>query len=90
MGNQKAGSGGSKVMPFTFDEILDALKDQPAGGGPDGVTSAELADKLGVCQNAAQGEIRKAVKAGRMRFNGKRQTVGIDGRRNMAPVYTVV
>jgi len=25
-----------------------------------------------------------------MRFNGKRQTVGIDGRRNMAPVYTVV
>jgi hypothetical protein len=75
--------------PIALDEVLAELSrlERAADDGPAGFTTQELAERLGLCANAAQSRVSALVRSGRVAFVGQRCGTNIAGRRCRIPVY---
>jgi hypothetical protein len=70
-----------------MNDWLDALVAPATSPGAQGVTADEMVRATGKPPRWVGEQIRRAVADGRMVFVGKREGVGVDGRRKFTPVY---
>jgi len=76
---------------MTESQWIDALREaSQVSKSVDGLTTADVADKLGVCPSTARERIRTAILKGIMKYAGVRNTPGISGRMGSTPVYQFV
>lgn len=57
---------------------------------PDGVSAQQISDHTGLCRDAVNKRIRRAIQQGLMEFAGLREDTTMDGRRCRIPVYRKV
>lgn len=76
------------VLSITESEVLEALR-RAFGEQPDGFSSIEFAEALGISVECARDKMRKLYRAGSLKCTGRRSVQAIDGRRTTVPVYKI-
>jgi hypothetical protein len=77
---------------ISIEEVLAEMArlERATEEGPDGFTTRELSDAIGLGVNAAQVRLSELVRSNRVSFVGHRSELNIAGRSCRIPVYRVV
>lgn len=73
--------------PFTVEELLEQIR-REAREEHEGLTSREIAERLGLSQQAVTDRLRELQASGRLGVSWRRAR-RIDGRTYFAPVYYI-
>lgn len=87
--NKNRKTNGERMAVITYEEVLKQIESLN-NKQPDGFTITEMSDTVGRSQRWCRGQVRKMIDAGRVRFNGKRTVLRIDGVPSQTPVYVFV
>ena len=75
-------------MIVTFEQVLKDIETL-SRREPEGFTIAEMSDETGHGIHWCRGQVRKLIRAGKIRCNGRKRVTRIDGQDGFAPVYVV-
>lgn len=75
----------NKLPTITFDEWIAELSKLSASS--DGLSTAEIMARTGLCQSAVHKHIQRAILHGQLVFAGCRATLNVAGRMTHIPVY---
>ena len=78
----------SKAPVISMDELETQLRELEAAQ-PEGFSVAEMSDQLGMSEHWCRVKLKKLVKEGKAKFNGKKPDTMLDGRRCHVPVYVI-
>lgn len=76
-------------IKITMDELRVELENLRKIQNPNGFSSEEFREALGVSRWVAQQHLKALVKAQKIKFAGRRADTRIDGQSSMTPVYTL-
>ena len=78
-----------KTIDVSFPDILTEIE-KLTKQNPDGFTVQEMADESGHAGKWCREQIRKMIKAGTVKYNGKATRLSIDERPFLVPVYVFI
>ena len=74
---------------ISYEEVLKEIEELQRRN-PEGISITEMSDETGHSQNWCRIMVRKLIKIGKMRCNGRKSIETIDGRTAYVPVYVTV
>ena len=79
----------SKAPVISMDELEVQLRGLESAQ-PEGFSVAEMSDRLNMSEHWCRVKLKKLVKEGRAKFNGKKRGTMLDGRKHFTPIYVLL